>query len=238
MRDEQRSEQTDATTPVNTKLGQFAAAVAHELSTPLTVIGGAAKLALSDPAPADDEHRKLLETIARQTDVAGMMLSRLRAAADLDAEPISLDRCRLDLAMLAREVVEDLREVVLKDHPVHVGVEAPAPVVGDPTAIREILFNLLANAAKYSEPGALIDVRTDVRGDHARLTVRDHGRGVTPDDTERIFDKFAKQPGEAPGLGLGLFLSRRLAHAHGGELSVHPARDVGSEFRLTLPRAA
>ena len=69
----------------------------------------------------------------------------------------------------------------------------------------------------------------------ARVVVRNHGGGVTPGDTERIFEKFGRLESGAPDTGLGLFISRGLARAHGGDLQVRPAESVGSEFIVTLP---
>ncbi len=69
----------------------------------------------------------------------------------------------------------------------------------------------------------------------ARVVVRNHGSGVTPGDTEHIFEKFRQLDATSPGAGLGLFISRGLARAHGGDLTVQPATDAGSEFELRLP---
>lgn len=108
-------------------------------------------------------------------------------------------------------------------------------VSGDPTALREIVFNVLANAAKYSAPHAAIEVTVRQDDDRAEVIVRDHGTGVTPRDTETIFGKFLQGDRASPGAGLGLYISRGLARAHGGDLHVRPAEQRGSEFILTLP---
>jgi two-component system, OmpR family, sensor histidine kinase KdpD len=217
-------------------LEEFGAVIAHELATPLAIINGAAALALDDDAdtPAD-EHRALLQMIRRNTELAELLLRRLGLARDVEAGKVELFRSWVDLGELVEESVSDLRQVILGSHPVTVAVDPMPPILADPTAAREIVFNLLSNASKYSEQDAAINVTARVHGDHAEVVVRNHGGGVTPGDTERIFEKFHRGETHAPGAGLGLFISRGLARAHGGDLTVQAAERVGSEFRLTLP---
>ena len=94
-----------------------------------------------------------------------------------------------------------------------------------------------ATAAKYSAPKAPISVAMDRYNGSARMVVRNHGGGVTPGDGEHIFEKFFQADPGSSGVGLGLFVSRGLARAHGGEISVRPAQEIGSEFVLELPAA-
>jgi signal transduction histidine kinase len=134
-----------------------------------------------------------------------------------------------------RETVGDLKQVIMSDSPVSVTVESSPVIEADPTAAREIVFNLLSNASKYSDEGAAIDVTVRVRGATAEVVVRNHGSGVTPGDTGAIFEKYHRGETGAPGAGLGLFISRGLARAHGGDLTVQAAERIGSEFHLSLP---
>lgn len=224
----------DASAP--TLLEEFGAVIAHELATPLAIIGTAAKLALEhEGAAADVEHRRILEMIERNTKLAELLLGRLGLARDVEAGTVELDRSRVDLAMLVQESVDDLQEVVMAGHPVTVEVEATPIITADPTAAREIVFNLLSNACKYSDDDAAIDVAVRVDGPWAEVVVRNHGTGVAPGDTAAIFEKYHRGETSAPGAGLGLFISRGLARAHGGDLTVQAAERVGSEFHLTLP---
>jgi signal transduction histidine kinase len=220
-------------------LEEFAAVIAHELATPLAIIGMAANLAMEhDDATSDAEHHRVLEMIQRNTTLAELLLRRLALARDVEAETVELDLSSVDLAKLVQESVGDLRQVVMADHPVTVTLEATPVVTADATAAREIVFNLLSNASKYSDEGAAIDVTVCVRDATAVVVVRNHGSGVTPGDTGAIFEKFHRGETGAPGAGLGLFISRGLARAHGGDLTVQAAERVGSEFHLTLPLGA
>jgi signal transduction histidine kinase len=224
-------------------LEEFVAIIAHELSTPLAIIRAAADLALADATEKDDtrgsdEQLRLLAIIQRNTDLASLLLTRLSLARDVEADAVQLTLGDVDLGRLVRDSVDDLSHVILGDHRVEVLVLQPALIRADATAVREIVFNLLSNAAKYSDAGARIEVTIDVAATTAHVVVRNHGSGVTPGDTEAIFDKFTQEDERSSGAGLGLFISRGLARAHGGDIVVQPATDVGSVFELTLPIAA
>jgi signal transduction histidine kinase len=134
--------------------------------------------------------------------------------------------------------VSDLGCAVLREHPVELGTADDVSVDADPTAVREIVFNLLSNAAKYSASDAPINITVSRSGHDATMVVRNHGHGVTPGDGEHIFEKFFQADTCSSGVGLGLYVSRGLARAHGGDISVRPARDAGSEFVLRLPGCA
>jgi two-component system, OmpR family, sensor histidine kinase MtrB len=217
-------------------LEQFGAVIAHELATPLAIIDMAAKRALQhDVATPEAERRRILEMIQRNTKLAEMLLHRLALARHVEADTVDLDLSSVDLAQLVEESVGDLRQAIMSGHPVSVTVESSPVIMADATAAREIVFNLLSNASKYSARGAAIEVTVRVRGATAEVVVRDHGSGVTPDDTGAIFEKFHRGETLTPGAGLGLFISRGLARAHGGDLTVQAAERIGSEFHLTLP---
>jgi two-component system, OmpR family, sensor kinase len=217
-------------------LEEFASTVSHELATPLAVIQTATETALhlGDEAGAEQQ-RKLLEVIRRNSNLAVLLLRRLGLARDVEAGTVRLDLGAVDLAQLVAESVDDLRTVVLDGHAVEVIVTDVPMIEADETALREITFNLLSNAAKYSGHNSPIKVAVDAIEGSARVVVQNHGSGVTPGDTESIFEKFRQLDATSPGAGLGLFISRGLARAHGGDLTVRPAADAGSEFELRLP---
>jgi signal transduction histidine kinase len=220
-------------------LEEFASTVTHELATPLAVIQTATETAIhiGDEAGAT-EQRRLLEVIRRNSNLAVLLLRRLGLARDVEAGTVTLDLGTVDLAQLVSESVDDLRTVLLDGHQVEMVVTDTPTIQADETALREITFNLLSNAAKYSGHNAPIEVAVDTTDHTARVVVRNHGSGVTPGDTQLIFEKFRQLDATSPGAGLGLFISRGLARAHGGDLTVQPATDAGSEFELRLPLPA
>lgn len=217
-------------------LEEFASVIGHELRTPLAVIKQAAETGITHhEALGDQGVLRLLEMISRNSDLALLLVDRIGLARDIENDTVALARERIELTTLVAESVDDLRQVVLQEHPVQVGDAGPLEISGDPTALREIVFNLLANAAKYSPDDATIDVTVQRRRGKAEVVVRDHGAGVSPGDTETIFTKFYQGNPASPGAGLGLYISRGLARAHDGDLHVQPADEHGSEFVLTLP---
>ena len=109
---------------------------------------------------------------------------------------------------------------------------------GDFRRALQILVNLLTNAVRYSPPGAMIWIRTEVDGDSAVVVVADQGKGIDPADHERVFQKFERvDTSELGGSGLGLYISRRLARAMGGDITLDSAPGQGARFVLTLPVA-
>ena len=99
-------------------------------------------------------------------------------------------------------------------------------------------MNLIDNAVKYSPAGATVEVRAYAEDGHVHVNVRDNGPGISPEDQRLIFEKFGRvTSGEhaKPGTGLGLFIARSIAEAHGGTLDVHSVPDHGSTFTLSVP---
>jgi two-component system, OmpR family, sensor kinase len=232
-----RSEPADLN--VRTELEEFISLVAHEVRSPLAVVRVAttmlAEVERKGLHTQPEERRALLEMITRNVDLALLLMDRMSLARSVEADTVELAKETIDLVTLVRESVSDLVLAVLHDHPVELVTVATLPVEADPTAAREIVFNLMANAAKYSAAESPITVALDRHVDRARMVVRNHGGGVTPGDTERIFEKFFQGDRNSSGVGLGLFVSRGLARAHGGDITVRPAEHDGSEFVLELP---
>lgn len=217
-------------------LEEFASVVTHELCAPLAIVKGAAETAREQLGSMSvEEHAGHLDMIVRNGDLALLLLERVGLARDIDQATVDLSKEETDLAELVRETVFDLQTVRLFEHPTEVSAPDRVVVQADPTAAREIVFNLLSNATKYSAEGAPIEVTVTTVDSVAQIVVRNHGGGVTPGDSERIFNKFERLGASGAGTGLGLFISRGLARAHDGDLQVQPAESVGSEFILTLP---
>lgn len=217
-------------------LEDFASTIAHELRTPLAIVEMNAATLLERADDLDAEQQAgMLRSIHRNSKLATLLLGRLSLAREVEAGDVVLVPQQLDLVEVTGETLADLNDVLLRDHPTEIHADGPLVIEADPTAIREIVFNLLSNAAKYSEAGAGIEVAVERSAHDVQVIVRNHGSGVTPGDTERIFAKYERADSRGHGVGLGLYISRGLARAHGGDLQVRPAADAGSEFVLTLP---
>jgi signal transduction histidine kinase len=169
------------------------------------------------------------------------LLSLLDDLSDLEAieaEGFSTAPDRIDLAELARKAAGIL---AVRAQEKNIRIDAPPhgeslPAIGEFRRVLQILLNLIGNAINYSPEGSSIWIRLEGVGDRAKAVVADQGQGLSEKDMKVIFDKFERlgRSGDG-GSGLGLFISRRLARAMGGELSVESAPGRGARFNLELP---
>jgi two-component system, OmpR family, sensor histidine kinase ChvG len=210
-------------------ISEFAADVAHEFKSPLTSIRGAAEL-LGEGAADDPEARdRFLRNI--ELDVARLdrLVSRLLELSRIEAssEVMTLLDLEALLARVADRQGASEPAVVLRYH-------APARFVRAREADLETAFrNLIDNAARFSPPGARVEI--DVHGDALalRVAVRDHGPGIAPAILPRIFDRFFTTDADRDGTGLGLSIVKAVIEAHGGSIEV--ACSAGTTFTVTLP---
>jgi signal transduction histidine kinase len=218
----------------------FTAMVAHELGSPIAAVRGFADLlATEDLGPEDRSWAT--RAIHGELDRLDVLIGDVRTVARAERD---------DFAVLPRPVpVEHLLGDATSfaaslpgDHPITTRIEVRGHVSADPQRIGQVLRNLLSNAAKYSAPGAAIELRAVPSAGRVRVEVADHGAGIHPDDRSRILEKFGRGRDEAArrtgGIGLGLYLSRRILEAHGAELAVASVLGTGSVFSFELERAA
>jgi len=222
---------------------ELLAIVAHELRRPLTALLGAlATLQQRGQALSIPQQDELVGMARRQGEQLQRLLDQVLVAAGVERPHAGLARRSLvDLAALAREAGVAAR-LANPGHPITIDLAGPLLVRADPLAISRILGNLLDNAATHSPPGKPIRLSTSLDGPHAALAVQDAGPGIPPAERERIFERYARldqqtgQPGV--GLGLGLYIARRLARANRGELRVtDPPGGRGACLELRLPLA-
>lgn len=218
---------------VGSALEAVSGVLRHELSTPIAVARSALEL-LADDSDDPATVQQMVQVAQRNLRLAGHLLESLGRAEHLQTGRAELSWTQVDLGELVRECVADVGAVLVDRHEVGVTVERAIELPADPEAVRQILFNLLTNAAKFSPDGSPIEVTVTATGEHADVAVRDRGPGISPQDAERIFEAGQRLDPRAPGIGLGLFVARQLAHAHGGELHVKDAPG-GSRFVLHLP---
>ena len=227
---------------------RFLSIASHELRTPLAALllqtrvleqavnGG--KLAVPDP-PREELVRRLRGAV-RQVERLGSLVSSLFDLARIRSGRFVLERGACDLAALAREVAERFEDQLSRQgRPLR--IEAPEPVVGswDRGRIDQALTNLVANAVKHGASGA-VGIRIERRGPAALLVVKDSGAGIPEQDRARIFELFeqGERSTAGGGLGLGLYITRRIAEAHGGRIWVDGAPEGGAVFQVELPLAA
>jgi signal transduction histidine kinase len=215
---------------------EFVAAVSHELRTPLTAIIGFSELLselLGDAPPGE-----YVADVRREAAVIESLIGNLLDSSRLEAGMLSLNLSPTDLAALVGRAVD----VVLHGYPHReFVVDAPAGlgrVVIDGVRVRQVLVNLLENAAKYSPDDAAIEVAASIDDDTVVFRVDDHGPGIPVDHRDLIFERFHRlsTDGAKPGTGIGLYLVKALVGAHGGTISVSDRDDGrGARFEVRLP---
>lgn len=224
---------------------EFVALISHDLRTPLTSIIGYVELAMdSSLTPKlDKERRSYLEVVSRNSARLVRLVDDLLFVARVQAGRLVLDTSEIDLGEVALEAVEEARPRAeqaglaisfLGDNPVH--IEA------DRGRLFQLLDNLISNALKFTPAGGRVDVRALSSSEGAVLEVSDTGIGLSPGDTERIFERFFRTAEavteQIPGTGLGLFIVRAIAEAHGGSISASARDGGGTTFRIRLPLRA
>jgi len=218
---------------------EFLSSVSHEIRTPMTGILGTTELALSTPLSA--EQREYI-TLAHES--AGVLLRLVNDILDLS----KIEADKLVLApepfAVAELVADTLRTLSVRaeqkglDLACRVAPQVPSIVVGDAARLRQILFNLVGNAIKFTERGEiLVDVALDTDAESElllRFAVRDTGIGIPASEQERIFEPFVSSPDRRQeGTGLGLAITARLAALMGGRIWVESDPGLGSTFFVT-----
>jgi PAS domain S-box-containing protein len=224
---------------------EFLAMLAHELRNPLAPISTAGAL-LSRTVNGDHRARFAIDTIKRQTRQLTRLVDDLLDVSRITRGRIVLQRQPIDLAAAIGQAVETVEpQLSEKEHRISVTTSnyPPLYVSGDLTRIVQCIVNVLANAAKYTDPGGEIRVRTRSEGSNAVIEVSDTGVGISAELLPRIFDLFVQGDRTLDraqgGLGIGLSVVKRLVEMHDGEITARSAGlGRGSTFEIRLPRTA
>ncbi len=214
----------------NEQLAAFAGQVSHDLRNPLTAVAMALWM-IDEENDGDEELSFLVKRAVGAAERMKTLIDDLLAYARVGAE---LQRVPVDLAAVFRDVEEDLSgalaaaTVVVGDLPT---------VTGDPTQLRAVLQNLVANAAKFTYPGesAHIEVAGARLGERWRIEICDRGPGIPEDQRERVFAPLARVDEEVEGSGIGLSTCRRIIEAHGGRIGLTEAPHGGTCAWFELP---
>ena len=215
----------------------FVSMVSHDVRTPLAaVIGSARTLEQRWRELSPEQRDRFLALIADETARLAALVSEVTDTSRIDQGTFSYTFGEVDVGALVDEAVA-AAEVARSSAIIDSAVEAGMPHInGDPVRLRQVLTNLIDNAVKYSPEGAPVEVRAEAVNGHVRVDVVDHGTGIAPRDQRLIFERFGRVPGTSkPGTGLGLYIARAIAEAHGGELRVSSKLGEGSTFTLDLP---
>jgi signal transduction histidine kinase len=218
----------------------FVSLVSHELRSPMaSVIGSARTLQLRWRELTPEQRESFLALIAHETSRLADLIGDVLDTSRIEAGTFSYSFEDVDLGELVRDSAAAAQQSQDEVSVRAVLREPLPPVRGDRDRLRQVLINLIDNAVKYSKPGEEVLVEAQSSNGRVVIDVRDRGPGILPQHQQVIFEKFGRiQTGETakPGTGLGLFIARSIAEAHGGSLGVrsHPEQE-GATFTLSLP---
>jgi signal transduction histidine kinase len=216
----------------------FVSLVSHELRSPMAAVIGAARTLHERWRVLNaDQRDAFLALIADETNRLAALIGDVLDTSRIEAGTFSFSFTDVDLKRLVEDAVATAAvgqdEVRVRSH-----VFEPVPLIrGDRERLRQVLANLIDNAVKYSAAGDEVEVVVRPENGAVRISVSDHGPGIPQDQQGLIFEKFGRAdvPGAKPGTGLGLFIARSIAEAHGGTLEVSSRPAAGATFTLTLP---
>jgi signal transduction histidine kinase len=217
----------------------FVSLVSHELRSPMAAVIGAART-LQDRWRTlnPDQREAFLALIADETNRLAALIGDVLDTSRIEAGTFNYRFSDIDLSMLVSDAVG---AAVVGQDEVHVRADVPEAlprIRGDAERLRQVLSNLIDNAVKYSPAGDEVAVRARRENGRVLIEVSDNGPGIPLDQQRLIFEKFGRADvpgGSKPGTGLGLFIARSIAEAHGGTLDVRSRPDAGTTFVLSLP---
>ncbi|MEU0569710.1 HAMP domain-containing sensor histidine kinase [Nonomuraea sp. NPDC005983] len=224
------------------RMREFIGDASHELRTPLTSIRGFAEYARQNPSADPAELMQRVEKAAGRMSLLVddlLLLARVDQARPLQMRPV-------DMLALGADAVQDAR-ILAPDRAISLDVVGGAALIvsGDEVRLRQVVSNLVTNALVHTEAGTPVTVRVGVADGTVFLEVADKGPGLTPDQVERVFERFyrvdsarsRRRSGEDRGSGLGLAIVQALVRAHGGTVRLDSSPGAGSTFRVELPLA-
>lgn len=219
----------------------FISTAAHELRTPITVILGFCELLASGRDFSEEERQGFLQTIIGRAEGLSRLVDELLDLSRLERGrriPLQATECAVDELMLP--LVEQYRALYPRhDFPLFLSTPSPRLKV-DEGKISQVLDNLLSNAVKYSPEGGPVEIHGTIDGECCRLTVIDHGIGMSPQQSSRMFETFYRADFSntaVGGLGLGMAIVRGIVEAHGGQIRVESAPGKGTKVMVSLPTA-
>lgn len=217
---------------------EWTAVVAHELRQPVTVITGYAEL-LAQPGDDDAQKRmKWAEVIQANVDHLDRMITDLLDVSRIEEQHLVLVRSRIDLAALVCSVAAQV-QTSIPNRAVRVLAGDISAVEADPDRLEQIVSNLLTNAVKYGFPDSEILVEVTRQSEEFNVAVTNRGVGITAEELPHLFTRFERthsaRNSRAPGLGLGLYITKGLVEAHGGRVWAESTPGETTTFHFTLP---
>ncbi|MDD2648096.1 MAG: ATP-binding protein [Eubacteriales bacterium] len=219
---------------------QFVSNASHELKTPLATMKILLENMIYEPNMPPEMRLEFMQDMNKEIDRLNAIISDLLTLVKIDSKHMELNRENLSLASLTDEIVRSLKPMAEKQgHTLIYEASNPCPVYGDPVKLRQVVYNLVDNAIKYTPNGGHISVSLIKSGRDAVLTVTDDGQGIPEEDQKHIFERFYRvdkaRSRETGGTGLGLSIVSQIVRLHGGTIRVESKPNSGSSFIVELP---
>ncbi len=226
---------------VQKRNAEFVSAVSHEMKTPLSGIKAYVELLADGDAEDEETREEFLGVINSQADRLQRLIDNLLNLARIEAGVVNVDKQQCSLNEILEEAREILRpaadqadlELTSELSPMYLGI------VADRDLVLQTAINLISNAIKYTAAGGCVTLRSRLVANEVCFEVQDTGVGLSPEDSDRVFEKFYRVPKDhhmASGTGLGLPLAKYIVEdVHGGRLEVHSVPDEGSTFSAIIP---
>lgn len=218
------------------EMESFRSDLSHALRMSISIVQGYAELLADGVVEDADTRREYLQKILRRTQDMGDVLTRQLSESRTEGEIVP-SFTRVELLELARQVAADLETTALRQG-IHIQVVSAEDAVwleADPQLLTRVFFNLMENALKYMGRAGFITIRVGRDGDRVRVLVQDDGLGLDPGETRRIFERSFQGSNRAGGHGYGLYITRKIILAHGGDISASSAPGRGMGITFTLP---
>ncbi|MFZ1218564.1 MAG: ATP-binding protein [Chthoniobacterales bacterium] len=220
---------------------EFVANVSHELRTPLSIFRGYLETLLDDPHQPPGELLRILEIMERHSNRLNALVEDVLSLARLESPGAALDCSEVDLAELLHSTMRDWEKrfaaAQLKSH---LNFPGNLPLLNaDENRLQEVIYNLLDNAVKYSQPGGMVSLHAELEGERVRISVADQGVGIREADLPRIFERFYRadkgRSRELGGTGLGLSIVKHIVQLHGGTVEAASEPGKGTTISVLLP---
>jgi two-component system sensor histidine kinase VicK len=217
----------------------FIGMVSHELKTPLTSLTAIVQVANQKLKNSEDGFLAgAMEKASVQVKRMSNMINGFLNVSRLESAKLIIDKHEFNLEDLIEETIKET-ELTVSSHHINFAPCNPVMINADHDKIGSVITNLISNAIKYSPKGKEIDIKCEVIGDRAQVSVKDEGMGLKPQDQDKVFDRYYRvethHTQHISGFGIGLYLSAEIVHRHEGEIWVKSESGVGSTFYFNLP---
>ena len=224
------------------QMRQFSSDASHELRTPLTVLKGESELILGKERKPE-EYQGVISSNLEEIQYMSKVLEDLFLLSKSDENQIVLDCKPLDLSLLIEEVCKHA-EIIASEKEIRVVIAylERLQIDGDPVRLRQMVWNVVQNAIKYTQPGGEVKISIQEKEDMVLLTIQDNGIGISEDDLPLIFNRFYRvdkaRSHRERGTGLGLSICKFIVDAHEGDIDIASKLGEGTKFKISLPKTS